>query len=47
MSLVDELIAAFRHAVDGEKRFGVREDCKADLDARWRHVIELLVQLKS
>lgn len=37
-----ELIAAFRHAVDGELRFGNRDDVRAELDARWNKVVDLI-----
>lgn len=41
------LIDAFRHAVDGEKRWGARIDPEivADLDARWLKVVELIQTL--
>jgi len=39
------LIEAFRAAVDGEHRFGLRADARPELDARWERVIELLTEL--
>ena len=45
MATESELIAALRHAVDGEKRFGIREDCKVDVEARWSHVVALIARL--
>lgn len=42
-----DLIEAFRHAVDGEKRFGIRPDCRPELDQRWNRVIDLIVCLKT
>lgn len=47
MSLESDLVKAFRHAVDGEKRFGIRDDCKEDMEGRWAQVVELLKQLKK
>lgn len=43
----DELVKAFRHAVDGEHRFGARVDVREELDARWAKVIELIQCLKK
>jgi hypothetical protein len=34
-----------KHAVDGQQRFGIREDARADLDARWDEVIARLEAL--
>lgn len=45
MSIESELVKALRFAVDGEKRFGIRDDCQKDLDLRWSIVIDLLAQL--
>lgn len=47
MSIESDLIKAFRHATDGERRFGLRDDCKEDMEARWLVVIDLLKQLKK
>ncbi len=47
MSLESELIAAFRFAVDGEKRFGIREDCREEMESRWAAVIALIAKLKA
>jgi len=40
-----DLIAAFRHAVDGEHRFGIRSDTQDEMVKRWSRVLELLEQL--
>ena len=40
-----KLTEAFRHAVDGEHRFGIRGDCRGDLDMRWEKVIGLIEEL--
>lgn len=37
-----ELMAALRHAVQGEIRYGIREDCRAEIETRWAKVIEAL-----
>lgn len=42
-----ELREALKSAVNGEQRFGIREDCRPELDARWDRVIELLERLRS
>jgi hypothetical protein len=36
---------ALQHAVDGQQRFGIREDARADLNARWDRVIDALEKL--
>ena len=40
-----ELKEALRFAVDGENRFGNRDDTRSALDERWDRVIELLMKL--
>lgn len=40
-----ELRAAFKSAVDGEHRFGIREACRPELDQRWEHVMDLIEKL--
>jgi hypothetical protein len=41
-TLQADVIRALVAAVDGEHRFGNREDVRADLNARWAHAIALL-----
>lgn len=41
----DELVKALSYAVQGETRFGAREDTRADLTERWLKVVALLEQL--
>lgn len=41
-----ELREAFKSAVTGELRFGIREECRPDLDQRWERVMDLLERLK-
>jgi hypothetical protein len=36
---------AFRKAVDGEHRFGLREDARPELDQRWDRCIDLMIEL--
>lgn len=52
MASVDErideraaLIGAFRHAVDGEKRFGINPAAYPDLEERWAEVIDLIERI--
>ena len=40
-----ELREAIKSAVTGEQRFGIREDCRPDLDQRWERVIALIEKL--
>ena len=40
-----ELIEALRFAVDGEIRFGRRDDVREELEGRWEDVIALLEEL--
>jgi hypothetical protein len=41
-----ELREAFKNAVSGEQRFGIREDCRPELDQRWERVMDLIEKLK-
>lgn len=36
---------AVEHAIDGERRFGIREDARPELSARWDRVITLIEAL--
>ena len=40
-----ELREALKHAVDGEHRFGIRGDCRPELDQRWDKALDLLEKL--
>lgn len=40
-----ELREAIKSAVSGEQRFGIREDCRPELDQRWERVMDLIEQL--
>lgn len=40
-----ELREAFKAAIQGEIRFGIREDCRAELDQRWERVMDMLEKL--
>lgn len=40
-----ELREAFKSAVMGEVRFGIREDCRPELDQRWDRVMDLIERL--
>lgn len=42
-----ELREALKFAVNGEHRFGIRDDCRAELDQRWDKVVALLEQLRA
>lgn len=43
--LRSQLREAFRSAVSGEQRFGLREDARPELDKRWDRVIDLIVNM--
>lgn len=36
---------ALRMAVDGEQRYGIREEARPELDKRWDRVIDLMLQV--
>ena len=36
---------ALKKAIDGERRFGIREDARPELDARWDEVVSLIERL--
>ncbi len=40
-----ELREAIKSAVTGEQRFGIREDCRPELDQRWEKVMDLIEKL--
>ena len=40
-----ELREALKVAISKEHRFGIREDCRQDLDAEWDRVIDLMEAL--
>lgn len=40
-----ELREALKNAVDGEHRFGIREDCRPELNQRWERVMDLIEKL--
>jgi len=40
-----ELREAFKSAVQGEIRFGIREDCRPELDQRWDKIMDLIEKL--
>lgn len=40
-----ELREAFKSAIQGEIRFGIREDCRPELDQRWERVMDLLEKM--
>jgi hypothetical protein len=43
--LLLDLRAALRSAVDRERRFGIRDDCRSDCEASWDRVIEKMESL--
>jgi len=43
----EALRAALRKAVSHEQRFGIREDCRTEVEAHWDEVIRLLEQLRG
>lgn len=40
-----QLREALKKAIDGERRFGVREDARLELDTRWDEVIAAMEAL--
>jgi hypothetical protein len=40
-----QLRDALKHAIDGERRFGIREDARPELDSRWDAVVKLIEAL--
>lgn len=40
-----ELRVALRKAVDAERRFGIREDARTEIEGYWNQVIALLERL--
>jgi hypothetical protein len=37
-----QLREALKKAIDGERRFGIREDARVELDTRWDEVVSLI-----
>lgn len=37
-----QLREALKKAIDGERRFGIREDARSELDTRWDEVVHLI-----
>lgn len=40
-----DLRDALRYAVDKERRFGIRDDCRADCELAWDMVVEKMERL--
>ena len=43
--LLKDLRDSLRYAVDKERRFGIRDDCRADCEAAWDAVVEKMERL--